>query len=189
MDHGSTWLATSLIYLAAAVIAVPLARALGLGSIIGYLAAGIAIGPWGLKLVTDAQTILSVAEFGVVLMLFLVGLELEPRRLWSMRRPIFGWGSVQMGASAALAMALGVAFGVPWPVALAAALGLAMSSTAIGLAVLGERCRATPARACSRWRCSRTWQRSQSWRCCRCWHRPPHRPPEAAGSVLPRRWQ
>jgi glutathione-regulated potassium-efflux system ancillary protein KefC len=146
MDHGSTWLATSLIYLAAAVIAVPLARALGLGSIIGYLAAGIAIGPWGLKLVTDAQTILSVAEFGVVLMLFLVGLELEPRRLWSMRRPIFGWGSVQMGASAALAMALGVAFGVPWPVALAAALGLAMSSTAIGLAVLGER-RAKPSNA------------------------------------------
>ena len=146
MDHGSAWLVTGLIYLAAAVIAVPLARALGLGSIIGYLAAGIAIGPWGLKLVTDPQTILSVAEFGVVLMLFLVGLELEPRRLWAMRRPIFGWGSVQMGASAALAMALGVAFGVPWPIALAAALGLAMSSTAIGLAVLGER-RAMPTNA------------------------------------------
>ena len=146
MDHGSAWLVTGLVYLAAAVIAVPLARALGLGSIIGYLAAGIAIGPWGLKLVTDPQTILSVAEFGVVLMLFLVGLELEPRRLWAMRRPIFGWGSVQMGASAALAMALGVAFGVPWPIALAAALGLAMSSTAIGLAVLGER-RAMPTNA------------------------------------------
>ena len=146
MDHGSAWLVTGLIYLAAAVIAVPLARALGLGSIIGYLAAGIAIGPWGLKLVTDPQTILSVAEFGVVLMLFLVGLELEPRRLWAMRRPIFGWDSVQMGASAALAMALGVAFGVPWPIALAAALGLAMSSTAIGLAVLGER-RAMPTNA------------------------------------------
>ncbi|MDH5330728.1 MAG: glutathione-regulated potassium-efflux system protein KefC, partial [Aquincola sp.] len=133
------WLTTSLIYLAAAVIAVPLARALGLGSIIGYLGAGIAIGPWGLALVTDAQTILSVAEFGVVLMLFLVGLELEPRRLWAMRRPIFGWGSVQVGASSALMMAAGVAFGVPWPVALAASLGLAMSSTAIGLAVLNER--------------------------------------------------
>ncbi|MDH4062620.1 MAG: glutathione-regulated potassium-efflux system protein KefC, partial [Aquincola sp.] len=117
----------------------PLARALGLGSIIGYLGAGIAIGPWGLALVTDAQTILSVAEFGVVLMLFLVGLELEPRRLWAMRRPIFGWGSVQVGASSALMMAAGVAFGVPWPVALAASLGLAMSSTAIGLAVLNER--------------------------------------------------
>jgi glutathione-regulated potassium-efflux system ancillary protein KefC len=138
MDHAS-WLTTSLVYLAAAVVAVPLARALGLGSIIGYLGAGIAIGPWGLKLVTDAQTILSVAEFGVVLMLFLVGLELEPRRLWAMRRPIFGWGSVQVGASAVAMTAVAVAFGVPWPLALAASLGLAMSSTAIGLAVLGER--------------------------------------------------
>jgi len=139
MDHGTTWLTTSLIYLAAAVIAVPLARALGLGSIIGYLAAGIVIGPWGLALVTDAQTILTVAEFGVVLMLFLVGLELEPRRLWAMRRPIFGWGSVQVLASALLMTAIGVACGVVWPVALAASLGLAMSSTAIGLAVLAER--------------------------------------------------
>jgi glutathione-regulated potassium-efflux system ancillary protein KefC len=146
MDHSTAWLSTSLIYLAAAVIAVPLARALGLGSIIGYLGAGIVIGPWGLKLVTDAQTILSVAEFGVVLMLFLIGLELEPRRLWSMRRPIFGWGSVQMGLCTALIMAAGVVFGVPWQVALAGALGLALSSTAIGLAVLNER-RALPTNA------------------------------------------
>jgi glutathione-regulated potassium-efflux system ancillary protein KefC len=138
MDHAA-WLTTSLIYLAAAVIAVPLARALGLGSIIGYLGAGIAIGPWGLKLVTDAQTILGVAEFGVVLMLFLVGMELEPRRLWSMRRPIFGWGTAQVVASAALITGVGGLFGVPWPVALAGALGLALSSTAIGLAVLAER--------------------------------------------------
>ena len=145
MDHGTTWLTTSLIYLAAAVIAVPLARALGLGSIIGYLVAGIAIGPWGLALVTDAQTILTVAEFGVVLMLFLVGLELEPKRLWAMRRPIFGWGSVQVLSSALLIVAAGVALGVAWPVALAAALGLAMSSTAIGLAVQAERnVQATP---------------------------------------------
>ncbi|MES2959255.1 MAG: glutathione-regulated potassium-efflux system protein KefC [Pseudomonadota bacterium] len=139
MDHGSAWLTTSLIYLAAAVIAVPLARALGLGSIIGYLVAGIVIGPWGLALVKDAQTILTVAEFGVVLMLFLVGLELEPRRLWAMRKPIFGWGSVQVLASALLMSAAGIALGVSWPVALAASLGLAMSSTAIGLAVLAER--------------------------------------------------
>ena len=139
MDHGTTWLSTSLIYLAAAVVAVPLARALGLGSIIGYLGAGLVIGPWGLALVTDAQTILAVAEFGVVLMLFLVGLELEPRRLWAMRRPIFGWGSVQVVTSTVLIAAVGVACGVPWPVALAASLGLVMSSTAIGLAVLGER--------------------------------------------------
>jgi len=138
MDHGS-WLNASLIYLAAAVVAVPLARLLGLGSIIGYLVAGIAIGPWGLALVTDPQQILEFAEFGVVLMLFLVGLELEPRRLWSLRKPIFGWGSVQLFGSAALMFGAGTLAGVAWPLALVAALGLAMSSTAIGLGVLAER--------------------------------------------------
>ena len=81
MEQASSWLTNSLVYLAAAVIAVPLSRYLGLGSIIGYLAAGIAIGPWGLGLVNNVQDILHFAEFGVVLMLFLVGLELEPRRL------------------------------------------------------------------------------------------------------------
>ncbi len=139
MEHSNSWLLSTLVYLAAAVFAVPVARLLGLGSIIGYLAAGIAIGPWGLKLVTNPQTMLHVAEFGVVLMLFLVGLELEPKRLWSMRRPIFGWGSVQLLGSAALGTAAGVALGVDWRLALVAALALAMSSTAIGLAVLNER--------------------------------------------------
>jgi glutathione-regulated potassium-efflux system ancillary protein KefC len=139
MDHSNSWLLSTLVYLAAAVFAVPLARLLGLGSIIGYLAAGIAIGPWGLKLVTNPQTMLHVAEFGVVLMLFLVGLELEPKRLWSMRRPIFGWGSVQLLGSAALGSLAAVVLGVDWRLALVAALALAMSSTAIGLAVLGER--------------------------------------------------
>ncbi|RYF72620.1 MAG: glutathione-regulated potassium-efflux system protein KefC, partial [Comamonadaceae bacterium] len=90
MEHAPAWLVNSLIYLGAAVIVVPLSKALGLGSIIGYLVAGIAIGPWGLGLVTNVQDILHFAEFGVVLMLFLVGLELEPKRLWSLRRPIFG---------------------------------------------------------------------------------------------------
>ncbi len=139
MEHSTTWLNSSLIYLAAAVIAVPLARLLGLGSIIGYLAAGIAIGPWGLKLVTDPQAMLGFAEFGVVLMLFLVGLELEPRRLWALRRPIFGWGSVQLLGSAALITAIGMAAGLDWRLALVAGLGLGMSSTAIGLGVLNER--------------------------------------------------
>uniref|UniRef100_UPI00058DDAC4 cation:proton antiporter domain-containing protein n=1 Tax=Ideonella sp. B508-1 TaxID=137716 RepID=UPI00058DDAC4 len=100
LSHG--WLLQSLVYLGAAVLAVPLARLAGLGAIIGYLAAGILIGPWGLALVTDAQDMLHFAEFGVVLMLFLVGLELEPRRLWALRRPMVGWGSVQLLASAAL---------------------------------------------------------------------------------------
>ncbi|MBI5721245.1 MAG: glutathione-regulated potassium-efflux system protein KefC [Burkholderiales bacterium] len=139
MEHGNGWLNATLVYLAAAVLAVPLARLAGLGSIIGYLAAGIAIGPFGLALVTDAQTMLHVAEFGVVLMLFLVGLELEPRRLWSLRRPIFGWGGAQLFGSAAVVGAFALAFGVEARVALVAALALAMSSTAIGLAVLNER--------------------------------------------------
>jgi glutathione-regulated potassium-efflux system ancillary protein KefC len=139
MEHGAGWLHSTLIYLGAAVLAVPLARLLGLGSIIGYLAAGIAIGPWGLKLVVDPAAMLHFSEFGVVLMLFLVGLELEPRRLWALRRPIFGWGSVQLFGSAALVLAVGVLAGVDWRLALVAGLGLGMSSTAIGLSVLNER--------------------------------------------------
>ena len=138
MEHGS-WLTGGLVYLGAAVIAVPVAKKLGLGSIIGYLAAGILIGPWGLRLVTDPQDMLHFAEFGVVLMLFLVGLELEPKRLWSLRKPIFGWGSVQLFGSAALLLGAAVAAGVPWQLAVVGGLGLAMSSTAIGLGVLGER--------------------------------------------------
>ena len=139
MEHAPTWLINSFIYLSAAVIAVPLSQALGLGSIIGYLVAGIAIGPWGLGLVTNVTDILHFAEFGVVLMLFLVGLELEPRRLWSLRRPIFGWGSAQVLACAAALFALALAFGYDWRIALVASLGLALSSTAIALQVLAER--------------------------------------------------
>ncbi|MEY4882647.1 MAG: hypothetical protein RIS34_501 [Pseudomonadota bacterium] len=139
MEHTPAWLVNSFIYLSAAVIAVPLSRALGLGSIIGYLAAGIAIGPWGLGLVTNVEDILHFAEFGVVLMLFLVGLELEPKRLWSLRRPIFGWGSAQVLGCALLLTAVAVALGVGWRTALVAGLGLALSSTAIALQVLRER--------------------------------------------------
>ncbi len=138
MEHGS-WLTGLLVYLAAAVFAVPVARFLRLGSIIGYLAAGILIGPWGLKFVTDPQQMLQFAEFGVVLMLFLVGLELEPQRLWSLRKPIFGWGSVQLFGSAALLAGAALAFSSDWRLATVAAIGLAMSSTAIGLGVLAER--------------------------------------------------
>ena len=146
MEHAPAWLINSFIYLSAAVITVPLSKALGLGSIIGYLVAGLAIGPWGLGLVTNVTDILHFAEFGVVLMLFLVGLELEPKRLWSLRRPIFGWGSAQVLASTAVLFvgfyALGqwapTAFG-GWQIALVAALGLALSSTAIALQVMAER--------------------------------------------------
>ena len=138
-EAAPAWLTNSLIYLSAAVLAVPLAKKLGLGSIIGYLAAGMAIGPWGLGLVTNVQDILHFAEFGVVLMLFLVGLELEPERLWALRRPIFGWGSAQVLACAALITGAAMLFGVSWQIALVAGLGLALSSTAIALQAIGER--------------------------------------------------
>ena len=139
MEHTPAWLVNSFIYLSAAVLAVPLSKALGLGSIIGYLAAGIAIGPWGIGLVANGEDIMHFAEFGVVLMLFLVGLELEPKRLWALRRPIFGWGSAQVLGCTAVIFLAAWAFGVGWKIALVAALGLALSSTAISLQVMGER--------------------------------------------------
>ncbi len=139
MSGVTPWLSSSLVFLGAAVIIVPLAQALGLGSIIGYLAAGLLIGPFGLGLVSDPETILHFAEFGVVLMLFLVGLELEPKRLWAMRRPIFGWGAAQMVGCAVVLGVAGWMLGAPWKLAVVAALGLALSSTAIALQVMGER--------------------------------------------------
>ena len=139
MEHGSPWLHATLIYLLAAIAVVPLARRFGLGSIIGYLAAGIAIGPFGLRLVKDPDAILHVAEFGVVLMMFLIGMELEPPRLRAMRRPVFGWGSVQLVGCALALGGVGWAAGVSWPVAVVAGLGLALSSTAVALQVMQER--------------------------------------------------
>jgi len=139
MPHAPLWLNYAFLYLSAAVLTVPIARALGLGAIIGYLAAGIAIGPWGFALVSNVQDILHFAEFGVVLMLFLVGLELQPTRLWSLRRPIFGLGSAQVLGCALALCALGLAAGLPWRWALLGGLGLALSSTAIALQTLAER--------------------------------------------------
>jgi glutathione-regulated potassium-efflux system ancillary protein KefC len=137
MEHNL--LLNALIYLLAAVIAVPVAKRLGLGAVLGYLLAGMAIGPWGLRLISEVEDILHFSEFGVVLLLFLIGLELEPKRLWSMRRPIFGWGSAQVGLVAAALGAAALTLGVDWKTALIAALGLSLSSTAIALATLGER--------------------------------------------------
>ena len=139
MEHTPTWLLHTVIYLSAAVIAVPLSQFLGLGSILGYLGAGMVIGPWGLGLVTRVDDILHFAEFGVVLMLFLVGLELEPERLWKLRRPIFGWGCAQVLASALLIMGGATMLGLNWRVALVCGLGLTLSSTAIALQVMKER--------------------------------------------------
>ncbi|HJU70795.1 MAG TPA: glutathione-regulated potassium-efflux system protein KefC [Paucimonas sp.] len=144
MQHSL--LLNALIYLAAAVVAVPVAKRLGLGAVLGYLLAGMAIGPWGLRLIEGVEDILSFSEFGVVLLLFLIGLELEPKRLWSLRRPIFGWGTLQVGACAAVLFGCGLMLGADWKTALVAALGLSLSSTAIALAILEERnLKATPA--------------------------------------------
>ena len=134
-----TLLFNVLIYLAAAVAVVPIAKRCGLGAVLGYLLAGMAIGPWGLRLIDGVENILHFSEFGVVLLLFLIGLELEPKRLWSLRRPIFGWGSLQVGAVTLALFGAAVSFGVDWKTALIAALGLSLSSTAIVLATLAER--------------------------------------------------
>ncbi|WP_341702774.1 monovalent cation:proton antiporter-2 (CPA2) family protein, partial [Ferrovibrio sp.] len=137
-QHGL--LANVVVYLAAAVIAVPLARRLGLGSVLGYLIAGIVVGPWGLKLITDVEAILHLSEFGVVLLLFVIGLELNPRRLWQMRAPILGLGGGQVGLSA-LGLGAFFLFVLDWSpmAALVAGLALSLSSTAIALQPLQER--------------------------------------------------
>jgi glutathione-regulated potassium-efflux system ancillary protein KefC len=136
-EHGL--LVETLIYLTAAVVFVPLASRFRLGSVLGYLLAGCAIGPWGLRLVRDVAAIMHFAEFGVVLMLFLIGLELDPRRLWNMRRAVFGGGALQMGLCGALLTVGGLAVGLPWQAALVAGLSLALSSTAIAVQTMRER--------------------------------------------------
>ena len=127
-------------YLAAAVVAVPVAKRLGLGSVLGYLLAGVFIGPFALGIVgSEGEDVMHFAEFGVVRMLFLVGLELEPARLWRMRVPVLGLGGLQVTLTAALFTGLGMAFGLPWQQALAVGLILALSSTAIVLQTLAEK--------------------------------------------------
>ena len=125
--------------LGAAVIGVPLFKRLGLGAVLGYLAAGLAIGPFGLGLLTDAQTIIHVAELGVVMFLFVIGLEMKPSHLWGLRGQIFGLGSMQVVLSALLLTGVGIAFGFPWQVAFVSASGFVLTSTAIVMQVLGER--------------------------------------------------
>jgi glutathione-regulated potassium-efflux system ancillary protein KefC len=132
-------------YLLAAVLVVPIVQRLGLGGVLGYLAAGICIGPWGLGLVRDVHDILHISELGVVLLLFLIGLELEPKRLWTMRRSIFGGGGLQV-ATVSLALFVAALAFFSWQTALVAALGLSLSSTAIALNSFTERnLLATPA--------------------------------------------
>ncbi len=137
--EGSGLLVNVAIYLGAAVIAVPLFARLGLGAVLGYLVAGVVIGPWVLGLIDDSGDILHFAEFGVVLLLFLIGLELNPTRLWAMRRTIFGLGGAQVALSSLLLYLALAAFGLEWRWAVVGALGLSLSSTAIALQTLKER--------------------------------------------------
>lgn len=129
----------ALVYLVAAVLCVPVARRLGLGSVLGYLIAGVAIGPNLLGLVGEGAHVMHFAEFGVVMMLFLVGLELKPSLLWELRRPIFGLGGLQVAGTALAVMLAGLAVGAGWRLALAVGLVFAMSSTAIVLQSLAEK--------------------------------------------------
>ena len=134
-----TLLTQTLVYLAAGVIAAPLAKRLKLGSILGYLIAGLIIGPFALSLVGEQTDVMKFAEFGVVILLFLIGLEVRPALLWSMRKAIFGLGGAQVGVTGLVLAGLGMLLGLTPAVALAAGLILAMSSTAIALATLDER--------------------------------------------------
>jgi len=138
MDGG--WLAQAFVYLAAAVVAVPIAQRLGLGSVLGFLLAGVAIGPFGLGVLgTDGQDVMHFAEFGVVMMLFVIGLELEPSLLWRLRGQILGLGGLQVVLTAAALATAAVALGVDPRAAVAIGMTLAMSSTAIVLQTLAER--------------------------------------------------
>src|SRR5688572_21168010 len=129
----------ALIFLAATVVCVPLAARFGLGSVLGYLIAGALIGPWGLALIRDVTKTQTLAELGVVLMLFVIGLELDPRKLAALRRTVFVGGALQLAASAAvLGVALAV-FGFGWRAALIGGLALALSSTAIVMQTMTER--------------------------------------------------
>ena len=138
-DVQSTDLVQIVALLGAAVVAVPIFKRLGLGSVMGYLAAGLVIGPFGLGLFADPQAILHVAELGVVMFLFIIGLEMEPSRLWSLRREIFGLGLMQVGACSALLSCVGLALGFPLGVSFVAAAGFVLTSTAIVMQVLEER--------------------------------------------------
>ncbi len=132
-------LQNAIVYLSASVIAVPIMKRLGLGAVLGYLAAGTVIGPWGVGFVENVEDIRHFAEFGVVLLLFIIGLELKPKTLWTMRRSIVGTGGSQLLFTSALLLLVGLALGYSFNTSLVVAMGLSLSSTAIALQSLKER--------------------------------------------------
>jgi monovalent cation:proton antiporter-2 (CPA2) family protein len=138
--YGEGFFFQAFVYLAAAVISVPVAKRLGLGSVLGYLIAGFVIGPYGFKLIgAEGQDVMHFAEFGVVMMLFLIGLELQPSLLWRLRAPILGMGGLQVCLTTAIITALGTVLGFPFQTSLAIGMVLSLSSTAIVLQTLNEK--------------------------------------------------
>jgi len=150
--NTSSFLVQAAIYLSAAIILVPVFKRLGLGSVLGYLIAGILIGPYALKLIADPEHVLHFAEFGVVLMLFLIGLELESQKVWELRKLLFGLGGLQVTLTIGLVTVIAHSLHFSWPEALIIGMGVAMSSTAIGLTALIEKKTVThgwrPGRVC-----------------------------------------
>ena len=125
--------------LLAAVILVPLAARFGLGAVLGYLLTGVIIGPWGFAVIGEVEQVMHVAEFGVILLLFVIGLELRPSRMWALRRTIFGFGSAQVLVCSALLAGFSLLTGLPPVAAVVAGLVLALSSTAFALQLIAER--------------------------------------------------
>ncbi|MGE1068407.1 glutathione-regulated potassium-efflux system protein KefB [Pantoea agglomerans] len=137
--EGQTLLTAGVIYLVAAVLIVPVAARLGIGAVLGYLVAGIAIGPWGLGFISDVDEILHFSELGVVFLMFIIGLELNPAKLWALRRSIFGVGAAQVIFSAAVLGGLLWLTNFSWQAAIIGGIGLAMSSTAMALQLMMDK--------------------------------------------------
>lgn len=138
-EADSLSLLAPVILLTAAVIAVPLFKRIGLGSVLGYLTAGLVIGPFGFAFFSDSTSILHLAELGIVMYLFIIGLEMQPSHLWSMRKDIFGLGTLQISLCIAGLLVVGLAFGFDWKVAFIGAAGFVLTSTAIVMQLLGDR--------------------------------------------------
>ncbi|AOP35759.1 potassium transporter Kef [Leptospira tipperaryensis] len=136
-DHSL--LITLIVFLSAAVISVPLFKKMGLGSVVGYLIGGTIIGPWGIGLITDVESILHLSEFGVILLLFLIGLELKPQRLWVLRRPVFGLGGLQVILTSLIFFGVLSLLGLTNAQAIVISISISLSSTAFALQVLGEK--------------------------------------------------
>lgn len=139
LEAHSVSLIAPVVLLAAAVIAVPIFKRIGLGSVLGYLIAGLVIGPFGFAFFHDSASILHIAELGIVMYLFVIGLEMQPSHLWSLRREIFGLGTLQIIACALALTGVGLLFGFKWQVAFIGAAGFVLTSTAIVMQLLGDR--------------------------------------------------